>query len=230
MKYNRYNNERVIESLYNRGYTNFLNRNELQMMKKHLRKSEYEIYELYPESTKVLLYKKSIPNICLLKINCNNNLKHQDIMGTIYSLGLNDDTFGDIIFYDDSFYIFVLPIIKNYLINNMTSIRNYNVRLNEVDINISLNFKNNYEILNYIVSSLRIDNVVSSIVNDSRNGVLDKFKNKEVIVNYSDFIKNSYILKENDIFSIRKFGKYKFNRIIRKTKKDSLIIEISKYV
>lgn len=120
-------------------------------------------------------------------------------MGTIYSLGLNDDTFGDIIFYDDSFYIFVLPIIKDYLINNIISIRNHNVRLNEVDINISLNFKNNYEILNYIVSSLRIDNVVSSIVNDSRNGVLDKFKNKEVIVNYSDFIKNSYILKENEI-------------------------------
>ncbi len=73
-------------------------------------------------------------------------------MGTIYSLGLNDDVFGDIIYYEDSFYIFVLPIIKNYLIQNMFIVEKNKVNLREVDLSISLNFKINYEVKNYIVS------------------------------------------------------------------------------
>lgn len=73
-------------------------------------------------------------------------------MGTIYSLGLNDDVFGDIIYYEDSFYIFVLPIIKNYLIQNMLIVEKNKVNLREVDLSISLNFKINYEVKNYIVS------------------------------------------------------------------------------
>ena len=151
-------------------------------------------------------------------------------MGTIYSLGLNDDVVGDIIYYEDSFYIFVLPIIKNYLIQNMIMVEKNKVNLREVDLSISLNFKINYEVKNYIVSSLRIDNIISSIIGDSRNGVLDKFKNKEIIINYSDNIKPSYTLKENDIFSIRKYSKYKFNGIVKTTKKSSLIIEVLKYI
>lgn len=52
MKCNNYNNEHVIEFLYNRVYTNFLNRKELQTIKRHLK----NIYELYHESSKVILY------------------------------------------------------------------------------------------------------------------------------------------------------------------------------
>ncbi len=227
MKCNNYNSERVIDCLYNIGYTNFLNRKEFQIIKKQLKSCEYNVYELYKESSKIILYNKKIPNIAILKIDCNNKLKHQSIMGTIYSLGLNDDVFGDIIYYEDSFYIFVLPIIKNYLIQNMIMVEKNKVNLREVDLNISLNFKINYEVKNYIVSSLRIDNIISSIIGDSRNGVLDKFKNKEIIINYNENIKPSYTLKENDIFSIRKYGKYKFKGIV---KKSSLIIEVLKYI
>ena len=230
MKCNNYNSERVIDCLYNRGYTNFLNRKEFQIIKKQLKSCEYNVYELYKESSKIILYNKKIPDIAILKIDCNNKLKHQSIMGTIYSLGLNDDVFGDIIYYEDSFYIFVLPIIKNYLIQNMLMVEKNKVNLREVDLSISLNFKINYEVKNYIVSSLRIDNIISSIIGDSRNGVLDKFKNKEIIINYNENIKPSYTLKENDIFSIKKYGKYKFKGIVKTTKKSSLIIEVLKYI
>ena len=175
MKCNNYNSERVIDCLYNRGYTNFLNRKEFQIIKKQLKSCEYNVYELYKESSKIILYNKKIQDIAILKIDCNNKLKHQSIMGVIYSLGLNDDVFGDIIYYEDSFYIFVLPIIKNYLIQNMIMVEKNKVNLREVDLSISLNFKINYEVKNYIVSSLRIDNIISSIIGDSRNGVLDKF-------------------------------------------------------
>ena len=81
----------------------------------------------------------------------------------------------------------------------------------------------------YIVSSLRIDNVISTIINESRKNVLEKFKNKEIILNYNDELKPTRVLQINDIFSIRKYGKYKYNGIIKNTKKGGFIIEILMY-
>jgi RNA-binding protein YlmH len=51
-----------------------------------------------------------------------------------------------------------------------------------------------------------------------------------IILNYSLLKDGSINLKENDIFSIRKYGKYKFNKIIKNTKKDNIIIEYYKYI
>ena len=87
-----------------------------------------------------------------------------------------------------------------------------------------------YEELGILVSSLRIDNIVSSITNDSRKSILERFKNKDVILNYDVVTKASITLEENDVFSIRHYGKYRFNGIIKSTKKGGYIISISKYL
>ena len=50
------------------------------------------------------------------------------------------------------------------------------------------------------------------------------------MLNY-DFLKNSdYKLHEGDIFSIKRIGKYKYNGIIKTTKKDNYIIQLNKYI
>ena len=51
-----------------------------------------------------------------------------------------------------------------------------------------------------------------------------------MIVNYDVMNKNSYILKENDIFSIRRYGKYKFVGIVKSTKKNNFIVRYLKYI
>ena len=84
--------------------------------------------------------------------------------------------------------------------------------------------------MSLLVSSLRIDNVISKILNTNRDRVLEIIKNKEVLLNYDILSKNSYILKTNDIFSIRKYGKYKFINIINTTKKNKSVIKVLKYI
>lgn len=230
MTKNNYNIEKIIDALNNKKHTNFVTQKELMQIKGRLNKNEYKIYELYPESNKVILYKKEIPSIGLYKIECKNELRHQDILGTIFSFGTTEDTFGDIIKYQDNFYIFLLPQLEDYFKCNLTSIRDYKVKLVPADIEISSNFHHEYKIEEYIVSSLRIDNIISSITHESRNEVLNHFKNKEVVLNYSEELKPTRILHENDIFSIRKFGKYKYIGIIKNTKKGGFIISIAKYI
>ena len=229
MKTNNYNIERIIDLLSNRGYTNFLNPKDLMLVKGKLHKSEYKIYELYEDSNKVILYKKEIPKIKLYKINSEIDLRHQEILGTIFSLGINEDMFGDIVKYQGNYYIFLESTLEKYIKYNLIEIKNSKVFLEEVDLDIKDNFKQEYNKKEYIVTSLRIDNIVSTITNQSRNQVLEKFKNNEIILNYQEEIKPTRILKENDIFSIKRHGKFKFSKVLKETKKGSLIIEILEY-
>ena len=117
-----------------------------------------------------------------------------------------------------------------YIKDNLKMIGNKKVSLEEVDLSVLDNYERNYEEKEMIVSSLRIDNVVSGIINTSRKVALDKIKNKEVVVNYGVMNKNSYILKESDIFSIRRYGKYKFVGIVKSTKKNNFIVRYLKYI
>ena len=228
MKTNIFNTEKVIESVYNHGSSNFITLKELMVIKSKTNKNEFKIYEPYEECTKVILYKKTLPDIRLLKIE-GNNIRHQDVMGAIFSLGLKEDTFGDIVKYNDSFYIFVLPHLVEYITYNLPEIKNEHVTIKEVDLSISNSFKQEYIRKEYIVSSLRIDNVISTITNESRNMILDRFKNKEIILNFEEEIKPTRTLREGDTFSIRRFGKYKFNKTLKNTKKGGFIIEILMY-
>ena len=50
------------------------------------------------------------------------------------------------------------------------------------------------------------------------------------MINYNYLSNNSYTLQDGDIFSIRKFGKYKYVGIIKTTKKDNYIIKYLKYI
>ncbi|MGN0966812.1 MAG: YlmH/Sll1252 family protein [Candidatus Coprovivens sp.] len=226
---NIYNIEKIIDNLYSKGYTNFISPKELWEINRKLKKNTFNIYELYPESNKVILYDKQEPNISLLKIKNSTNLRHQDIMGVIFSLGLKEDTFGDIIKYKDEFYIFVLPSLKDFITYNITEIKSNTVEIEEVPIELSHNFAQEYIKKEIIVSSLRIDNVISTLIGTSRNEVLEKFKNKEIIYNYNEITKPTYQLNIGDTFSIRKYGKYKYNGILKNTKKGGFIIEILMY-
>lgn len=138
--------------------------------------------------------------------------------------------FGDIIVDDGKYYIYILKIIDNYIRSNLLFIRNAPIELFERDINYLENYHQKYEEYSIIVSSLRIDTIISRIINTNRSNVIDKIKNKEILVNYEVLTKSSYTLKEQDIFSIRKFGKYKFIGIEKTTKKDNYIVKYQKYV
>ena len=224
-----YNTEKVVEQLKSRGFTNFINQSELKTIKGKLSKNEYKIYNLYDESNKVILYKKNIPEISLLKLDNSSNLRHQEVLGTIYSLGIKEDTFGDIIKINDNYYIFILPTMVSYIKNNLTKIKNNYITIEEVSIKTADKFIQDYVEKEIIVSSLRIDNVISTLINCSRNEILSKFKDKEILLNYEAELKPTKTLKPNDIFSIRGYGKYKYIGTIKETKKGSYLIKIFMY-
>lgn len=230
MKSDIYKINNAVEKIKMGKNTQFLDGRELKLVTGKLNKKEYNIYYPYWDSEKVMLYTGKTPKIKLLKIYTVDNIRHQDILGSLFSLNIDSSYFGDIVLYNDNYYVFITKELANYVKDNLKTIRNSKVNLEEVSLNTLSNYERKYEKNEIIISSLRIDNVVSSIINTSRSKALDKIKNKEVIVNYEVINKNSHILKENDIFSIRRYGKYKFVGIIKSTKKNNFIVSYLKYI
>ena len=224
-----YTVEKIVEKVLYSNSTNFVEIKYLNRVKKELKNVKYNIYEPFIGATKIILYNK-MPNIKIYEIISSNDLRHQDILGTLYSLNISDEMFGDVVIWNNRYFIIILSSIDNYIKSNLTSIKNSKVDLIERDPYYLKDYKQEYEECIIIVPSIRVDVIVSKIINSSRSNALEKIKNGDIYLNYELLTKPTYMLKENDIFSIRKYGKYKFLGEINRTKKGSLVIKYLKYV
>lgn len=219
-----------VERLKRGSSTLFLDGKELMDIKHKLKGTKYNIHYLYKESDHVIVYLNELPDITLFKIVCMKELRHQEIMGTLYSLGINMSYIGDILKYNNEFYMFIISEMKDYLINNFVKVANQGIKLKECDLDLLKNYERTYERISIIENSTRLDAVVSSLSKMSRSQSLTKFKNKEVTLNYNITTNNTYNLKENDIFSIRKIGKFIYRGVSKTTSKNKLILEFDKYI
>lgn len=220
---------KIIENLNKNKYSNFLDQNELKYLTASLNKLKikYNIFYPFEESERVIIYKENMPDISLLEIKTNNSIKHSDILGFLYNFQIDMSLIGDIIV-SDRYFIICKSEIKDYLIYNIDKIKNHNVILEEVNLNYLDNYKRKYESIKLLVPSLRIDVIIAKITKKSRNDVLDLIKEKDVLLNY-EILNKVVNLKENDVFSIRRYGKYIYKNIEGNTK-NNIIINLSKYV
>ena len=229
-KTNYYIVEKNVNKVLKGEYTNFLDPHTYKLVTSKLKNIKYNVYYPYKDSEKIIIYTNEMPSIKLLEIISYEKLTHRDIMGSLYGLNIDSSLFGDIIVTNNHYYIMVIDSIANYIINEYNMVGKYHVKLKEVTLDILSNYTREYETVEVIVSSLRIDNVISTIIGNSREQIKKKFIDDEVIVNYEFCHKNNYKLNEGDIFSIRKIGKFKYTGIIKNTKKGNYLIKCLKYI
>lgn len=222
--------QKNLNRLNNYQPTFFLDPKEQLEIKNKLKKNDYKVFSPYEDAEKVIFYNEQLPEVILYEIKSKQELRHQDILGTMYSLNISSEMFGDIILYNNRYFIYVLKLFQNYFEMNFTKVRNSSIELVELDLNYLIDYKRSYEEIDIIVSSERIDTVISSIIHTNRNVIKDKIKDKEILLNHDLLKNNSYVLKPGDIFSIRRFGKYKYIGIIKNTKKDNYIVKCLKYL
>ena len=208
----------------------FLDPNTYKEVIKKIKKEDYHIYYPYKDSDKVIIYTKELPKIRLLEILSYEKITHREIMGSLFGLQIDSGLFGDIIITNNHYYIMVLEQIYSLIINEYNMVGNKHIKLKEVPLSTLDNYERTYQELELIVSSLRIDNVISSIIGTSREAIKKKFQDDEIILNYETCHKINYVLKENDVFSIRKYGKYRFINIIKQSKKGHYLIKCNKYI
>lgn len=224
-----YTVEKNLNKLNHNQPTFFLDPKEQQKLKKKLKKDTYKVYKPYIDSEKNIFYKKEEPNVILYEIKTKVPLEHREILGTLFSLNITSELFGDIIITNNHYYIYILETIAPYIKNNLLMIKNSRIELIERPLEILKDHTKEFEHIEIIASSNRIDTVIARLIQTSRPNILEKIKNKEIILNYDILKNNSYLLKENDIFSIRRYGKFQYIGIKKETKNKNYIIECKKY-
>ena len=226
----KYKIDNVIEKLINGKDSQFLD----MKLYKHIvpilnkRKVKYQVFKMFEDASSYVLYVDN-PNVIIFKIISKVKLAHKEILGSMFGIGLDIESFGDIIASDDA-YIVVKRNMSDFVISNLTMIGNSKIELLEVDVSEVSEFTPSYEEININTSSLRIDSVISKITNLKREDVANKIKEKDILVNSEIITNNSYILKDGDIISVRYFGKYIFMGIDNVTKKGKYIVTLKKYI
>lgn len=224
-----YEAKKNIDKLKNGEPTLFLDPNlEKEITKKF--KNDINVFRPYEESERIIIYRDLKPKVSLFKIITKEKLRHQDIMGSILSLNIKKEVLGDIIVDDNNYYFYILESMNNYILSYFNKVKNINITLEELPLNYLKDYKRKYKEIIVNVKSNRVDLIISKLTGLSRRVVKDMISNKDIILNYQVLTNNSYQFKENDIFSIRGYGKYKYVEVINKTKKNNYLVKCLKYI
>lgn len=157
-----------------------------------------------------------------------DKLSHRDFLGGLMNLGIKREILGDIVVSGNVGYLFCLEQIKDYIIENLTRLKHTTVAVREIELLPDSAVQTPVG-CDVIVPSLRLDAIISAVYKLSRSESSRLFAQDKVFVNSITISNTSYQVKENDIISVRGFGRIKFITTTRKTKKDRIVVEILKY-
>ncbi len=233
---------REVENLYIPKLTDFLNPRERYIVQSlfggndllvseegafiNAERKRMLIYPNYhvpePQDYQVTVFKVKYPTKFL-------TLQHKDVLGSLMSLGIDRSKFGDIRMIDDEVQFVVATELKDYMVANFTSIGKAKVSVEEVeDKEAYITFSDKWIESTQIVSSMRLDAIIASLINLSRQKAAALIKGEKVRVNWTTENNPAEELFEEDILSIRGFGRFKVIATEGRTRKDKVRLIIGK--
>ena len=159
----------------------------------------------------------------------SDNLSHRDFLGALMSLGINRDMIGDIIVKDNSAVIICIDTASEYIISQLDRIKHTSVKCTISDV-IPEAVAPELSEEEYIVSSERIDVLLSALYNLSRNESQMLIDSEKVFCDSRLVTSTSLVPKTGQIVSARGHGRFIYDGVIRTTKKNRLVISVKKYI
>ncbi len=224
-------------------YTNFLNSEEQNEIIKN--KKILNFYTLFGGTNGTernmlrfgnedeLYYSEDFPIDCI-KIEPKNKkfadeLNHRDFLGAIMNLSIEREHIGDIVIKENRAFVFVTKKMSSFICDNLTRIKHTEVQCSYTDFdNTSSLFTTEERII--ISSSSRADCIICAVYNLSRSTADTLFSAKKIFINSSQCENSSKTLKENDIVSVRGFGKFIVGKELSTTKKGRIKYSVNVYV
>ncbi|WP_338024816.1 YlmH/Sll1252 family protein [Anaerococcus marasmi] len=160
----------------------------------------------------------------------SSDIKHPDVLGALIHMGIDRNSIGDISILDNLVEFVVLEEEANFIKYNLSKIKREGIHIEIKEESILNKAKEDYILSTSFISSLRLDNIVSSLVNTSRSKAKNLINNRLVKVDHQTITDPSYNVDEGAMLSIRKEGRFIFDRIKGFSKKGNYHIEYRKLV
>lgn len=191
--------------------------------------AERKIVCFFPCSEKEYSSPIEILKIEILGEKFSSKISHRDFLGAILNIGIDRANIGDILPRENFAYVFVLKRISKVILEELSFVRKNPVRVRKVDF-LELENLDNTKIENVNVASLRLDALIAASQNKSRTLASELIKSKLVFVNSKECTNGAYTVKENDLITIRKVARFKFLDVVKETRKERLVVRISRYI
>lgn len=170
--------------------------------------------------------------IVLMKITNKSRfreLSHKDYLGSVMSLGIKREKFGDFIVDGENCYFPTFADIADLMERELTS-----VGRNPVDIQIlereKVNIYYKFKSMNILVPSFRIDAVIAKLCSVSRGKAVEIINKGEVLYNYLEVKDKDLSVSFPATISIRKQGKFILENENGVSKKDKRYISVKKFI
>lgn len=161
-------------------------------------------------------------------------LNHRDYLGAIMNLGITRDQVGDILVTKDAVHKSATAYVfckedKAALIASLERIKHTTVAGKVVNFN-QVGWKPEFQEISGSVSSFRMDSILALAVKTSRSQGLALIQGGNVSVNGRCCTENAKKLEEGDVFSVRGYGKFIFEKTNAQSKKGRYHIIVKKYI
>lgn len=149
--------------------------------------------------------------ITLLQVDYNkkwDQINHSQILGVLTHLGVETNTFGDIISDEaQTWQFFVKSDLVDFFIDEVQRVGRSKVKLTKISPRQIIEVADDSREITSTSISLRLDAVVASVTNLSRSQVKDSLLAGNIKLNWHDCSESNIIISVNDIISVRHFGR-----------------------
>ena len=143
-------------------------------------------------------------------------------------LGLERQVFGDVILDEEGRVQFnIASHLASYAIMTITKIGRVSVTLREVSKDDWISNQEKYSQSFVLLSSMRLDNVLSTVLKTSRSNALKLIASGKIKLNYRQIEKSDQIISIGDMISVRGFGRFRLGQQegISKSGKAKVVID-----
>lgn len=224
-------------------FTHFLDGRELRMAKEHLRSFKNDIifveyggfenaerckigvfpkdvygYDGFVEEELYEMFEMSAVVICGSGFS---SFSHRDVLGSVLALGIKRETLGDIFVEEDGkkAYICLDEVQAKYLCDSLEFVSRDKVKVSMADVKSLPVLQKKFSVISGTVASERLDCVISLVTNVSREKAKVMISSGLVNVNHFEETRCDVDLSEEDILSVRGYGRFvikEFGSLTRK--------------
>ena len=199
--------------------------------------ADYHFDGGYPEAERAILClhgdapKTGAPQFGCLLVEAterHNALTHRDYLGAFLSLGIKRECIGDILPCSAGAYVFLLDTVVPLLCEELCRVGRCAVRVRRAQAQ-ELPAQTQRPLRKASIASLRLDALLAAMLHISRADAAGLVKSGAVEINHVLAESLHAEVYENDMFSIRGFGKYHLSEIGPQSRKGRIFFFFFEY-
>ena len=168
--------------------------------------------------------------LCRVRGSGHKELHHRDILGALMNLGITRKSAGDVCMVSASEAVFAISgNLTEFVCENLTRAGADSVAVSVMDDPASFAPERSFEDLSVTVASMRLDCVVSALTGMSRTRTSEAVAAECVLVHGVPVKDPAAKLSENDVITVRGYGKYALSGTDGRTRKGRIRLNAKKY-